>query len=510
MKSQTSACSVLGLATAALVGILMNSSNAGQPDGQHYDAAKAAVIDQGAPVRSMAFSPCGKLLATAGKNGVRLWEVSTGKESIRLVGAAIPRPKVGWLRTDHGFDVLTFSDDGAMLAAAEAVLPPPAEKRGVLGRIRVWSISDGKLLARRKFDDRLWSLAFSPDGKLLAFGHMRNGFGVWNVPDDRLWKAPLKKPVSQTACMRFSPDGKLLAVADDPMEASGHLVGGGERWVSGGDGTIRLLDAATKNTGHRLSADGSQGIHAFIFSEDGKQIIAAYEDGRVRIWEVQSGKLLRAFRIYNRVLWRAPIAFSPQAKLLAAGDWYNDTVALWDLAGERRLFTVNIGRQWENYLAMAPDAKLLATMFTSIADENGKVSLWTLGRKVDELRDDLRKQGKTEGKQKPTEDVTADTCVVKLGLASEATAVITCTEENCPGRSGSSRGRCVQCNSEDREQEGNKLNSRGSMHAKHSISLQRSAVAPRQPCGAAPACRLLRVGGADVDHWRPGDLGRNR
>jgi hypothetical protein len=35
---------------------------------------------------------------------------------------------------------------------------------------------------------------------------------------------------------------------------------------SGGDGTIRLLDVATKNTVHRLSADDSRGIHAFIFS----------------------------------------------------------------------------------------------------------------------------------------------------------------------------------------------------------------------------------------------------
>jgi WD40 repeat protein len=144
-----------------------------------------------------AFSADGRMIATSGAKGdVKLWDTTTHRE-VRQFEPAGKR-----LRR------LVFSPDGRLLAGAEHTEDDP--------RVWIWDFNEGSLL--HKLDGYYGigpSLAFSPDGKLLATPHADGNARLWEIPSGNL-KAPLKGHVLKGHVglvngVAFSPDGKTLA-----------------------------------------------------------------------------------------------------------------------------------------------------------------------------------------------------------------------------------------------------------------------------------------------------------
>jgi WD40 repeat protein len=259
-----------------------------------------AVLEHGTAVRSVSFSPDGTSLVSSGDDGtVRVWDSETGRRIKTLIGHDGPVLHVAF--SPDGSALATAGADGSVLLwdlEAETVVATLAGHRGPVrhvvfsptghrlasagadATVKLWDSQTGLLLTT--LAEEAQSLAFSPDGAMLATGREET-IGLWVMPSGESLGI-LDVNVDVAWSLEFSPDGALLAWVDD-------------------DEIVQIWDRRTDRTRHVL--DGRTDA---IW--DSGPALTPEECGAVLDWVSGGGALLL---ITDHAPWATP------SRCLAAG-----------------------------------------------------------------------------------------------------------------------------------------------------------------------------------------------
>lgn len=150
------------------------------------------------PVRVLAFSPDGRILAVATQDfpligDVTLWEVSIGKVRSTL--------------ESNGVDCLAFSPDGKTLAAGCLANYHNGKKEN--NHVRLWDVANAKDLHYLRHEGRVYCVAFAADGKTLASGSEHAELKLWDVPSGKMCVA-LPTQSHYVLSVAFAKNGKAL------------------------------------------------------------------------------------------------------------------------------------------------------------------------------------------------------------------------------------------------------------------------------------------------------------
>jgi WD40 repeat protein len=276
-------------------------------------------------VYCVAFSPDGRLLASAGQDGtVKMWDVATSQEVRTLTG--------------HTGVVsgVAFSPDGKLASAGQD------------RTVRLWDAETGRQIRTLQgHTSSVLAVAFSPDGRQLASGSEDQTVKLWDVTTGQP-VGTLQGHKNSVAGLAFSPDGRQLASGSK-------------------DQTVRLWDIATRQTVRVLQ--GHKGpIKGVAFSSDGKQLASASEDQTVKVWDVAAGQEIHALqghvgRVYD-------VAFSPDGRRLASAG-QDASVQVWDAATGRETLALREHTHRAFAVAFSPDGRRLAS-----ASWDGTVRVW--------------------------------------------------------------------------------------------------------------------------------------
>lgn len=230
-------------------------------------------VDVGAV--SVSFSGDGTLLATAGRAGVRLWDVATGAP-LRWIGDGTPA------------DDVAFSPTGPLVAFVVDEWEPVPGRRDTAARAEIWDVAQRSRIAGVEFnagapdrDEGLgYALAFSPDGRLLAIAGDDLLVHIWDVRTRRFVRE-LEQDVGGVQALDFSSDGRMLAISGKP---------GASLW-----------DIATGTQVGRFSGGSRRAM--LDLSPDGQRLLMTNANGQGAVWDIDPDVwAARACTLANRTL----------------------------------------------------------------------------------------------------------------------------------------------------------------------------------------------------------------
>jgi WD40 repeat protein/serine/threonine protein kinase len=307
-------------------------------------------------VPGVAFSPDGKLLASASKDRtVKIWNSLTGQLDKELTGFR------GVVQT------VAFSADGRLLATGDWA-----------GSLQIWDANTWNVLTvvQHNLGGRLWATPFAPNGNFFAAAGS-GGVTIWRMETDggdvgaplRLVLQPIAHPANNVmSSLCFSPDSKLLAWgarANRPEEVS----------------TLHLWDLVNSQKHPAPTSRLANNVLALSFSPDSKHLVFVNEQHQIEKWNVATGQPAATFS--GAELTRG----NRHTALSADGVWFavdsGRSVTVWDMVSRKLLLELpeergTSGTVWS--LAWSPDRARLA-----VGSSDGGLVIWNIPKIREQL-----------------------------------------------------------------------------------------------------------------------------
>ncbi|MGW0839016.1 nSTAND1 domain-containing NTPase [Streptomyces sp. NPDC002787] len=273
-------------------------------------------------VRTVAFGPDGRTLATSHGDDARLWDLDTGRVRSSV---ALSHPD------DDNMAAVGFDHAGRALAVAEGG--------------QVLDVATGRVATTLKGPTGLeMAVAFSPDGHTLATSTRDHTAQLWDLDTGRVLST-LRSSTGVVSSLAFATDGKTLATGTE-------------------DGTVQLWDVADGERKTTLTSASSR-VESMAFAPNGKTLAAGSYDGTVRLWDLATGRADTTLTGHTRPVMS--VAFSPDGDDLATGNEADSSgggdvsVRLWNVAANRPRATLDIAGGDLQSMAFSPDGDTIAT-----------------------------------------------------------------------------------------------------------------------------------------------------
>ena len=310
------------------------------------------ITEHTAEVETISFMNGSSTLASVAHSGIiTLWDLETLQRTTHRTKTAFENTRY-WLETIP----LAFSPDGTKLAS-KGILNTPAEPLGTTPRIRLIDVTTGQELTSLNYSNENVTphLTFSPDGKTVVFsahGHTYGKIRLWHTETDKILDIPFSDQPEWITAVVFSPDGNRLVAGTS-------------------DGKVQMWDAETGDhltTFFEKLPPHSGPLKNLTFSSDGSLLAVVYQR-QIHLLGSPRTPHFKEISFEPDMFWYGSV-FSPDNALLILS-LFDGGIQLRDVTTGKVLKTLDGHTDSPSVLSFSPDGKTLVS-----AGGDGTILLW--------------------------------------------------------------------------------------------------------------------------------------